>query len=259
MAEPLIIGNHLMEVSSCTSTNDLLREMIGNSFQAEGAILYTPHQTAGRGQIGTKWHSQPGDSLTFSLWLRPKFLHPSCQFLLNMAISNALIEYMRHHISSQSRIKWPNDLYIGYKKSGGILIENTICSHQVTGSIIGIGINLNQTVFPAELPHAISWKQTTGNNYQAKDVLQKLLPYLDAWYHLLRAEAYHKIKEEYARSLLGIDTLLYYEDAAGIFKGVISGVDETGCLMITKETGERCQYGLKEIRFLFDGNTGYGV
>lgn len=243
-----------MEVASCTSTNDLLRETIENSFQAEGAVLFTSHQTAGRGQIGTKWHSQPGDSLTFSIWLRPKFLHPTRLFLLNMAISNAVIQFMRQYISPESRIKWPNDLYIGNKKSGGILIENTLNQHQITGSIVGIGTNLNQTEFPMELPNPVSWKQTTGNSYQPKEVLQKLLPYLDAWYHLLRVEAHQKIKEEYTRYLLGVNTLLNYEDATGIFQGTIHGVDDTGCLMLTKETGEHCKYRLKEIRFLFDGN-----
>lgn len=253
MAEPLIIGNNLMEVSSCASTNDLLRATIENSFHAEGAILFTLHQTAGRGQIGTKWHSPPGDSLTFSLWLKPKFLHPTHHFFLNMAISNAVIQFMQQNISPVSRIKWPNDLYIGNKKSGGILIENTLNQHQITGSIIGIGINLNQTAFSAELPNPVSWKQITGNTYQPKEVLLMLLPYLNAWYHKLRVEAYQQIKEEYIRNLYGVNTMLKYEDVGGIFKGTIYGVDETGYLMLTKETGEYCKYQLKEIRFLFDG------
>ncbi len=243
-----------MEVTSCASTNDLLRATVENSMMAEGVVLFTLHQTAGRGQIGTKWHSQPSNSLTFSLWLRPKFLHPSRQFLLNMAISNAVIQFMQQHVSTQSRIKWPNDLYIGNKKSGGILIENTLSQHQITGSIIGIGINLNQSEFPSELPNPVSWKQITGITYEPKEVLQNLLPFLNAWYQLLRAEAIHKIKEEYTHYLLGINTMLNYQDAAGIFKGLIHGVDETGCLMLTKQTGEHCKYRQKEIRFLFDGH-----
>lgn len=254
MANSLIIGNNLIEVASCTSTNDLLRATIENSFHAEGAVLFTLHQTAGRGQIGTKWHSQPNDSLTFSLWLRPKFLHPSRQFLLNMAISNAVIQFMQQYISPESRIKWPNDLYIGNKKSGGILIENTLNQHQITGSIIGIGINLNQIEFPAEIPNPVSWKQITGYIYQPKEVLLMLLPYLDAWYHKLRIEGYEQIKEEYIRYLYGFNIMLKYEDEGGTFKGTIHGVDETGCLMLTKETSEQCKYQLKEIRFLFDEN-----
>lgn len=253
MAEPLIIGNNLIEVASCASTNDLLRVIIENSFQAEGTVLFTLHQTAGRGQIGTKWHSPPGDSLTFSLWLKPKFLHPTRHFFLNMAISNAIIQFMQQNISPLSRIKWPNDLYIGNKKSGGILIENTLNQHQISGSIIGIGINLNQLEFPVELPNPVSWKQITGNTYEPKKVLMMLLPYLDAWYHKLRVEAYQQIKKEYVRYLHGFNTTLKYEDASGIFNGMIHGVDETGCLMLTKETGEKCKYKLKEIRFVFDG------
>lgn len=252
--EPLIIGNTLMEVASCTSTNDLLREIIEKSFQAEGFVLYTPYQTAGRGQIGTKWHSHPGDSLTFSLWLQPKFLHPARQFLLNMAISNALIQFMQQQVSVKSHIKWPNDLYIGNKKSGGILIENMITQHQISGSIIGIGINLNQTTFPPALPNPVSWKQITGLCYHPKTVLMQLFSYLDAWYHVLRIGAEQKIKAFYLQHLLGYNIMQSFEDTTGKFKGIIQGIDEAGRLIIAKESGETCVYQLKEIQFVFEGN-----
>lgn len=250
--EPLIIGNTLMEVASCTSTNDLLRETIEKSFQAEGFVLFTPHQTAGRGQIGTKWHSHPGDSLTFSLWLQPKFLHPARQFFLNMAISNALIQFMQQQVSVKSQIKWPNDLYIGNKKSGGILIENMLTQHQISGSIVGIGINLNQTAFPIELPNPVSWKQITGLSYHPKTVLLELFPYLDAWYQLLHKGENRKIEEFYLQHLLGYYSMLYYEDQTGQFKGTIQGIDKTGRLIITKESGKTCIYQLKEIQFVFE-------
>ncbi len=251
-SEPLIIGNKLLEVESCTSTNDLLRETVEKSFQAEGYVLFTSYQTAGRGQIGTKWHSYPGDSLTFSLWLQPKFLHPARQFLLNMAISNALMQFMQQQVSEKSQIKWPNDLYIGNKKSGGILIENMITQHQISGSIVGIGINLNQTSFPPELPNPVSWKQVTGLSYSPKTVLTQLFPYLDAWYHLLRSGAEQKIKSFYLQYLLGYNTLQSFEDKTGKFQGIIQGIDEAGRLIIAKESGEACVYQIKEIRVMFE-------
>ncbi|MCX7743907.1 MAG: biotin--[acetyl-CoA-carboxylase] ligase [Flavobacteriales bacterium] len=254
MPEPLIIGNTLMEVESCTSTNDLLRETIEKSFQAEGFVLFASHQTAGRGQIGTKWHSHPGESLTFSLWLKPKFLHPSRQFLLNMAISNALIEFMKQHISRISQIKWPNDLYIGNQKSGGILIENFLTQHQISGSIVGIGINLNQTAFPPELPNPVSWKQVTGMSFQPKAVLTQLFSYLNTWYLLLRTGAEQRIKEYYMQHLLGYNCWKYFEDKTEKFEGIIQGVDTAGRLIVAKKSGETCVYQLKEIQFVFEDN-----
>jgi BirA family biotin operon repressor/biotin-[acetyl-CoA-carboxylase] ligase len=162
------------------STNDTVR---GGS---EGTVAVAARQTAGRGQRGNTWCGSEGESLTFSAVLEPVFLEAAKQALLSesvaLAVSDALLRY-----GIEARVKWPNDIYIGARKVAGILIENDVRGNVLTRSVVGIGLNVNQREFPAELPNPISMRQATGSEHDMMKVLDAVLEALAVRYEALRA------------------------------------------------------------------------
>ncbi|HWA34794.1 MAG TPA: biotin--[acetyl-CoA-carboxylase] ligase, partial [Cyclobacteriaceae bacterium] len=95
----------------CHSTNSLLNDLNNQSDLAEGTVVITDNQTAGRGQRGNTWEAAPGLNLTFSILLKPRFLNAKDQFRLNMAISMAIAEALLKMSITQVKLKWPNDIF----------------------------------------------------------------------------------------------------------------------------------------------------
>ena len=111
-----IIGNNILKLDAVESTNTYASTLLKNQKVSEGLIIQAFHQTAGRGQMGTNWHSLPGESLTFSVILTPTFLKADKQFYLNMAISLGVFEYLTVKGVAGGLIKWPNDIIVQRKK-----------------------------------------------------------------------------------------------------------------------------------------------
>ena len=141
------------------------------------SVIAARCQTAGRGQGDHTWHSRPGENLTFSVVL--KFggdgLAPLAArdvLLVTETVTLALRRYLLHKRVS-ARIKWPNDIYVGDRKICGILIENILHGPEVAASIVGIGLNLNQTEFPPDLPNPVSLSLLTGRRYDPEKELER--------------------------------------------------------------------------------------
>ena len=150
------------------STNDEARRLLGELDNL--SVIAARCQTAGRGQGDHKWHSRPGENLTFSAVLKfggEGALAPLAArdaLLITETVTLALRLYLAEE-GVKARIKWPNDIYVGDLKVCGILIENILKGQEVDASIIGIGLNLNQTVFPEDIPNPTSLSLLTGRNY----------------------------------------------------------------------------------------------
>ena len=169
------------------STNDEARRRLDALDNL--SVLAAETQTAGRGQGDHTWTSAPGQNLTFTLVLR----FPPCAPIATseiLLITQAVTGGIRRYLLSkgvESRIKWPNDIYVGDRKICGILIENILDGKQVSSSMIGIGLNLNQDRFPADLPNPVSLRQLTGQTYDLRtelvllrDALKKTASLLDS-------------------------------------------------------------------------------
>jgi len=159
------------------STNDEARRLIGGLDNL--SVIAARCQTAGRGQGDHKWHSHPGENLTFSVVL--KFgegalepLEAKDIILITEAVTLALRQYL-HDKGVETRIKWPNDIYAGDRKICGILIENILHGPEVSASIVGIGLNLNQTEFPSDLPNPVSLSLLTGKSYEPEKELVRFM------------------------------------------------------------------------------------
>lgn len=156
-------------LESCASTNT---ELAGRADVPHGAVLATRTQTAGRGQRGNSWEAEPGKNLTFSIVLRPTDFPAARSFELSMVTALAVSDYLQAFLPAHSvKVKWPNDIYVDDRKICGILIENSFCGTRLDRMIIGIGINVNQTIFLSDAPNPVSLAQLTSREYALESEL----------------------------------------------------------------------------------------
>lgn len=160
----------------CTdSTNSELRRRLDQSGNL--SIVAAEMQSAGRGQGDHTWHSAPGQNLTFSILLRHRCLKASDALAVTSIMALGISDYLRAK-GIDPWIKWPNDIWVGDRKICGILVENTIHAEKIDFSIVGVGLDLNQTDWPSELPNPVSLKDLTGKDYDTHKELQLLSEFL---------------------------------------------------------------------------------
>lgn len=136
-----------------------------------GTVVHTPCQTAGRGQKGNHWESEPGKNLTFSLLLKDTGVPARHQFCLSEAVAVGIADALPE---APLRVKWPNDIYFGDGKLAGILIENTLQGQLIEQCIAGVGLNVNQTVFTSDAPNPVSLRQITGRECDLDALLRRV-------------------------------------------------------------------------------------
>ena len=158
-------------LESTDSTNDELRRRLDQS--GDLAIIAAERQLAGRGQGDHTWHSEPGRNLTFSVLLRHSCLKASDALAVTSIMALGIRDYL-HTKGIGPWIKWPNDIWVGEKKICGILVENSIRAGKIDFSIVGVGLDVNQTDWPADLPNPVSLKDLTGQEYDTHEELKQL-------------------------------------------------------------------------------------
>jgi BirA family biotin operon repressor/biotin-[acetyl-CoA-carboxylase] ligase len=246
-------ANHLnfpiIRLSEVDSTNNyamnLVRQGVARNFQCIWAL----HQNQGRGQRGNSWLSENGKNLTCSIIFFPLSLEATENFYLSMTVCLAAKRFLEK-ICNGVQIKWPNDIYLAGKKTGGILIENTLDKQNVKSSVIGVGINLNQSEFPADIPNATSVFLNSGIVQEIEPNLQLLYNSITEGLKKLDLKLYSEIKTEYLECLYGIGIQLKFKDSKGEFTGVIEGVEDTGELIIKDERGNKRIYAFKEVEMI---------
>ena len=159
------------------STNDEARRALDGLDNL--SVIAARCQTAGRGQGDHSWHSLPGENLTFTVVLKfgGEYLAPLLArdvLLITETVTLALRRYLLAK-GVKARIKWPNDIYVGDLKICGILIEDILRGDEVGASIVGIGLNLNQTAFPPDLPNPVSLSLLTGRRYDPEKELVRFV------------------------------------------------------------------------------------
>lgn len=158
-------------LESTDSTNKELRRRLDQS--GDLTIIAARMQSAGRGQGEHTWHSAPGQNLTFSILLRHRLLKASDALAVTSIMALGIRDYLRSK-GIEPWIKWPNDIWVGEKKICGILVENSIRAGKIDFSIVGVGLDLNQTDWPVELPNPVSVRELTGMEYDTREELRQL-------------------------------------------------------------------------------------
>ncbi|GAA4336308.1 biotin--[acetyl-CoA-carboxylase] ligase [Mucilaginibacter gynuensis] len=246
----LFVGQNLVTIKQIDSTNTFLKNLLSNSKPVpEGTVIMAEEQYAGRGQQQNGWHAEPGKNLTFSLLLNPSFLPVNQQFDLVRVVSLGVHNALKQHLGSLLKIKWPNDVYYADKKLGGILIENIVQGSTIKHAVVGIGINVNQDVFPAHVPNPASVKQILQRDYDLRLLLSEICSHIEAAYLRLKAGNVTEIREEYLAALYWLNEEREYKSNNSVFTGNITGVKENGLLVVNSDNRE-LMFDLKQIEFL---------
>ena len=232
------MGCRQIRLDSVNSTNNYTATLI-NGNAAEGTVVITHEQTAGRGQRGNLWISEPGKNLTCTYLLRPKFLRISDQFILNKAIALAAAKAIQQFIPSNDvHIKWPNDIFLQNKKVAGILVETSMQGGHIVSCLAGIGINVNQQQFQAESGNPISICEVLETELKLDDVLNALSENLEVLYLQLKAGKFENIDLSYNNLLWKKgETHTFYRDGIP-FTAEVKCVDEQGCLHLIGEKNQ---------------------
>jgi BirA family biotin operon repressor/biotin-[acetyl-CoA-carboxylase] ligase len=251
----VFLGKNIVFLPTCHSTNDVASQMLVSQTVADGTIIITSHQTAGRGQRGNSWEAAPAQNLTFSLILKPVFLPAAEQFTLNMAIALAIHTFLADFLPENDlKIKWSNDLYYKDKKLGGILIENSVKKYNLETSVVGIGLNINQSSFGES--KAVSLSSLTGDTFNLEELLRDLSEYLEYYYLKARENGRGNLQELYLKNLYRFQEWHKFQTEAGyVFRGKITDIDASGRLCIENPDGTIQAFGFKEVVFLKEDGT----
>lgn len=235
---------HLYETSS---TNDFLRNYIPS---ADISIVSASFQTKGRGQMGNTWISHDGQNALFSILVCPKSLKASDGFVLSQAMALAIKETLEEYVDDVW-IKWPNDIYCHGKKICGTLIENTLMGKFVGRSVIGNGINVNQTDFPDGLAAPpTSMCIQSGNECSTHEVIRHVVEHFSLYYMEIMDGSYERIRTLYHENMYLRGKKSLFQDSEGIFTGIISHVETDGHLVIIDEQSQSRRYTFKQVQFI---------
>ncbi len=242
---------HIIKLNATDSTNSYLRALSAQKAPDDYTIVTANHQTQGRGQRGTNWISESGKNLMFSIFKDVSFIKFHDNYFISIITSLALIKSLHQFLIPKLRIKWPNDILSEDKKICGILIENIVKHNAFGGTIIGIGLNINQTNFD-NLPNATSLQLITGTPFNTDELLQSIVANLKFYFEQLKNGQHITLKETYENYLFRKNKPSTFKDQKGsLFTGYIQGITNSGNLRVLLEDEIIAEYELKEIALLY--------
>jgi BirA family biotin operon repressor/biotin-[acetyl-CoA-carboxylase] ligase len=242
---------HIIKLDAIDSTNSYLRQLSTRKVLDDYTVVVASHQTNGRGQMGTQWDSQVAKNLMVSVYKDISFVDIEHHFYISIVVSLSVFEALKSFHIKKLKVKWPNDILSENKKIAGILIENVIKQNKMQASIIGFGLNVNQTEFD-DLPNASSLRLISGQNFDLDEVLHVILEKLERYFSLLEAKAYTVLKSTYESHLFRKNKPSTFKNTEGVmFSGFIIGVTDSGNLQIQLEDDIIKEFNLKEVALLY--------
>jgi len=244
----------LIKLDAIDSTNDFLKALSAQEELDNFTVVTAENQTKGKGQMGAKWQSESGKNLIMSALVKDFIFNNEQIFNLSLIVSLAVIEALKSLNIPDLSIKWPNDIMSYNKKIGGILIENTIKSDGRIVSVVGLGLNVNQTNFH-ELPNASSLAVISGNTFNKELlpalIIEKVQQKIESW------ESNSAIFwKEYFNTLFRKGVPMPFKDlgtktSGQNFMGIIQGVSSVGKIQILLEDDSVAEFDIKEVQMLY--------
>lgn len=251
----LFIGKVANFLKNVDSTNNYAKKLLSKSNPIEGTVIYAANQQAGRGQIGSRWQSEADKNMLLSVLLYPKFLKATEQFMLSKVVCLAAVDLLKQLGVDEHQlfVKWPNDIYIGQQKVGGILIENQLKGTNLSQSVVGIGLNINQAQFDASLLNPTSVFLQTGQEYDVAEVISRFCEQLEGYYLQLKSSSTKGIDALYLQCLLGYQQWRHFQlpGSEQKFKAQITGINPLGQLCLIDELANDYVFSFKEVVFCF--------
>ncbi|NAY92513.1 biotin--[acetyl-CoA-carboxylase] ligase [Muricauda sp. JGD-17] len=247
------MGEHfqIIKLDATDSTNQYLKNLVVTKPLEDYTVVITPNQLKGRGQMGSQWQSEAGKNLTFSFLKKFDALRVEHQFNLNICASLTICEVLGLHGVPNLKVKWPNDIMSGSSKICGILIENMLRGRYVSYSIIGIGLNVNQTSFQ-NLEKASSLKSLVGKSFDLDDLLHDVMRQLKHHFSEIETKTVTQMLPAYERLLFRKDKPSTFKDNEGaVFMGFIRRIAPNGKLVVELEDSKIREFDLKQVTLLY--------
>ena len=243
-----MIPTKIIKINAIDSSNNEIKRLYQKKLHTNGLVVWVKNQTAGRGQGNKKWVSQPGKNLTFSVFLSGENLSFSSHISLNLITSLSVKKVLTSYGIKNIFIKWPNDILSVDKKISGILIENLYKGKRLMGSIVGIGINVNQVTFPKNL-NVSSMKIIMGEAFVLRDVLHSFLEILNK--NLLLYKDFDLLKTDFNKNLFQKKELINYEINGIKKKGKIVGLNDYERFQIINVKGSQETPKIKDVKIIY--------
>lgn len=240
----------LIKLDAIDSTNEFLKGLSSNQLLENFTVVTAENQTKGKGQMGSSWLSEPGKNLIMSVLVKDLLQDSSQLFSINKIIAVSVIEALQAFNIPELSIKWPNDIMSYNKKIGGILIENILKNNGVIQSIVGLGLNVNQTDFD-QLPKASSLAVICKTTFDKDEILLKIMDVLQC-NCLLWNNGDILFSSKYSDLLFKIGLPMpFLDQKEQKFMGIIQGVSPNGKLQILLEDDTISEFDIKEIQMLY--------
>lgn len=263
------IGLPFLELQSVDSTNNYARQQIHAGLAQHGMAIFAHEQLSGKGQRGKGWSSEKDANIILSIVIKPQPLILTQQFMLSACVAVTIHDFFMKYAGADTKIKWPNDLYWQDRKAGGVLIESIVGSRESgvnsrqstvnnlpTGqagpqavssnwewAFVGIGININQTSFPDDLPNPVSLKQITGKNFDIVELAKELCELLNKNFDELVNDGFEKIYAAYLAHLYKKNITVRLKKDGRVFEARIKSVSPSGKLIVQHAIEEEFDFG----------------
>ena len=240
----------IIKLDAIDSTNRFLKALSARESCENFTVVSTESQTEGKGQRGSGWVSGAGNNLTFSVLYNQRVEGITSLFTLNIIIALSIVEALKTVSNLNFVIKWPNDILAENKKIGGILIENTFKNSSEVQSIIGIGLNVNQSQFE-NLPQASSFL-LENKIFDRETMLISIVNQLEFNLKQLPILGETHFWNAYHQILFKKDVVSAFESVAGNrFVGKIQEVTQEGKLAVLLEDDSIQFFDVKEVKMLY--------
>ncbi len=219
------------------STNTQAR-ILAEEGAPHGTLVVADKQNGGKGRRGRTWESPGGEGIWMSILLRPE-MNPENASMLTLIMALAAEKGVREATGQKSLIKWPNDLVLNKKKICGILTEMSTQNMEIKYVIIGIGINVAQTDFPEEIKAtATSLLLESGERIPRSKIIASIMSALEEYYEIfMKTEDMSALIDEYNERLVNLGNEVCILAPTGDFRGVSTGINAAGGLMVRLEDG----------------------
>jgi len=246
----IIDKDYIFYFESIDSTNKFILDYISKNKPNHPIVAYTDYQTEGKGQIGRYWESETSKNLLMSLHFLPEKLLPENQFNLSMYTALIVATVLKSIMQTEVKIKWPNDIYIGDKKIAGILIQNVLQGKCIKNSVIGIGLNVNQTTFSDFIPNPTSMKLITNLTFEISKILDEIC---DLFFKNINSiYEYKSLKYNYISKIYSFREWKKYQKGEVVFEGMIIDIEPSGRLILELKNGLAESYNFQEIKLVFN-------
>lgn len=233
-----ILGQNIKYFTEVDSTQDIAKKLAAQG-EVEGTLVIAENQLQGRGRMGRHWSSSEG-GIYLSLILRPN-IKPAQALWFPLITGVAVAEAAQRLAGVQAKLKWPNDIVIGGKKAGGILIEMSAEIDRLDYVVIGIGINVNngKADFPQELEDiATSLKVECGQEISSVKLVQAILINIEQWYDDFTSSGFERIRQTWKEMSNTIGSLVSVSTPEGSVDGCAIDIDHDGALIVQNEKGD---------------------